>query len=100
MEQFHSTHYDATVMLPLKKTNLNELDREHLISLLEYFRSKLDKKADRLRQTRKRLNNARTRIDKLKATVEHQRTRIMQLMERDIPSDVNGEGPDRPERIQ
>lgn len=87
-------------MLPLKKTNLNELDREHLISLLEYFRSKLDKKADRLRQTRKRLNNARTRIDKLKATVEHQRTRIMQLMERDIPSDVNGEGPDRPERIQ
>lgn len=87
-------------MLPSKKTNLDELDREHLISLLEYFRSKLGNKADRLKEMRNRLNNARTRIDRLKATVAHQRTRIMELMERDIPGDRNNEGRGGRERIQ
>jgi uncharacterized membrane protein len=87
-------------MLRSKNSNLNELDREHLISLLEYFRSKLGKKVNRLRETRNRLNNARTRIDKLKATVEHQRARIMELMERDRSGEGNSGRPGSTEHIQ
>ena len=95
---FRTLH--ATVMLKSRKTNLNELDREHLIKLLEYFRSKLSKKDNRLRETRNRLNHARTRIDKLKATVEHQRARIIELMDRETPSDIGGATPGDSGRIQ
>jgi chromosome segregation ATPase len=93
-----SEPFFRTVMLMPKKSSLHELDREHLLSLLEYFRSKLGKKADRLNQMRTRLNNARSRIDKLKATVEYQRTRIMELMERDTAGNAEGNRSERIER--
>jgi uncharacterized membrane protein YvbJ len=96
-ENILSTFSAQTAMLLSKKNNLNELDREHLLTLLEYFRSKLGKKVDRLKEMRHQLNNARSRIDKLKATVEYQRAIILELMERDTAG--NGDST-RSERMQ
>lgn len=65
----------------MKKINFHEFEKGYLVSLLEDFQSKLYKKNDQLKETRMKLNSARTRLEKMKSTVEYQRRRIIELTE-------------------
>jgi hypothetical protein len=54
-------------------------DKETLLQLIQDLRIKLKKKNLDLNRTRTKLNQARARMMKMKATVEFQRKRIIEL---------------------
>lgn len=63
----------------MKKVNFEQFEKEYLISLLEDLQTRLRRKNDQLKETRAKLNSARTRLEKMKSTVEYQRKKILEL---------------------
>ncbi|MDV3308564.1 MAG: hypothetical protein LOY03_07075 [Cyclobacteriaceae bacterium] len=71
----------------MKKVNFEQFEKEYLITLLEDLQTRLRRKNDQLKETRAKLNSARTRLEKMKSTVEYQRKKILEL--RDSESTVD-----------
>lgn len=71
----------------MKKVNFEQFEKEYLITLLEDLQTRLRRKNDQLKETRAKLNSARTRLEKMKSTVEYQRKKILEL--RDSESTVS-----------
>lgn len=67
--------------------NFEQFEKEYLITLLEDLQTRLRRKNDQLKETRAKLNSARTRLEKMKSTVEYQRKKILEL--RDSESTVD-----------
>lgn len=66
-------------MPAIKILDLKAMDKGELIDLVVELQSKLKLKEQRLRQTRLKLNHAKSRIRSMHDTVMHQRTRILEL---------------------
>lgn len=63
----------------MKKVNFEQFEKEYLITLLEDLQTRLQRKNEQLKETRAKLNSARTRLEKMKSTVEYQRKKILEL---------------------
>lgn len=63
----------------MKKINFQQFEKEYLVELLEDLQSRLTRKNDQLKETRMKLNSARTRLEKMKSTVAFQRQRLIEL---------------------
>lgn len=67
----------------MKKINFQQFEKEYLVELLEDLQSRLTRKNDQLKETRMKLNSARTRLEKMKSTVAFQRQRLIELRDSD-----------------
>ena len=63
----------------MKKVNFQQFEKEYLVELLEDLQSRLTRKNDQLKETRMKLNSARTRLEKMKSTVAFQRQKLIEL---------------------
>ena len=63
----------------MKNQDLTTMDRAAIIELVGNLQSELKKKALKLHQTRLKLNYARNRLRTMQDTVNHQRSRILEL---------------------
>lgn len=63
--------------------NFEQFEKEYLVVLLEDLQTRLTKKNDQLKETRMKLNSARSKLEKMKSTVEFQRKRLIELRDSD-----------------
>ena len=67
----------------MKKVNFEQFEKKYLVELLLDLQTRLSKKNDQLKETRLKLNSARSRLEKMKSTVEFQRQRLIELRDND-----------------
>jgi predicted MPP superfamily phosphohydrolase len=63
----------------MKAQELTEMERTDLIGLVGDLQSKLKDKEKKLHQTRLKLSRAKARLRTMKETLNHQRSRILEL---------------------
>lgn len=68
----------------MKIQDLDTMERTELINLVGDLQSELKKKSLKLHQTRLKLNYAKTRLRAMQDTVNHQRSRILELYKGEV----------------